>query len=662
MAKTDKTPSRPDAAIFAVLTDVDGTLVTKDKVLTERALAAVRKLKERGVVFTITSGRPPFGMRMLVEPLGLTMPMAAFNGGVIVLPDLSVLDERLLPEYLLPALIDMILSHGLDVWLFRSNDWCVRSLEAPRVSRETSNIQQPPIVLPRFDEMLAGVVKVVGVSEDHPRVAACEAAVQRAFGTQVSAARSQPHYLDVTHPTANKGVVIERLSRYLKIPLESIATVGDQLNDVLMFERSGLSIAMGNASDEVKRRATVTTTSFAEEGFANAVEQFILPRAEPAGGPAVKPTGRLHHLGQSLWLDNITRDLLRSGTLERYIRELSITGLTSNPTIFEQAIKRSSAYDEPIRERAQRGKSSEQLFFELALEDLTQAADLFRPVYDRSAGVDGWVSLEVSPLLANDAVGTLSAAKALFARAARPNLMIKIPGTPACLPAVEEAIFEGIPINVTLLFSREQYLAAAEAFLRGIERRIEAGLQPNISSVASVFISRWDKAVAGVVPDDLRLRLGIAMAQRTYKAYRSLLHSPRWQRIYNAGARSQRLLWASTGSKDPAASDILYVKALTAQFTVITMPEDTVNAFGERGEITTLLRADGDDCEQMVAAFRAVGVDLYSLAARLQEEGTISFVKSWNELMKVIASKAAALAERQLQHDGSSGMPSSPGR
>jgi transaldolase len=635
--------------ISAVLTDVDGTLVTKDKVLTERALTAVKKLRDRGVIFTITSGRPPFGMRMLVEPLGLTMPMAAFNGGVIVLPDLSILDERLLPEYVVPALIDVILSHGLDVWLFRSTDWCVRSIDAPRVSRETSNIQQPPVVVSSFDEMLRGVVKVVGVSDDHPRVAACEAAVQQAFGTQVSAARSQPHYLDVTHPTAHKGVVVERLSRYLKIPLERFATLGDQPNDVLMFQRSGLSIAMGNASDEVKRRADFTTTSFQDEGFANAVEQIILPRAEPAGGPAVRPTGRLHHLGQSLWLDNITRDLLKSGTLSHYIHDFSVTGLTSNPTIFEQAIKKSSAYDADIQRCAHRGKSSEEIFFDLALQDLTEAADLFRPIHDRSSGVDGWVSLEVSPLLAADPVGTLAAAKALFARAARPNLMIKIPGTEACLPAIEEAIFCGIPVNVTLLFSREHYLAAAAAYLSGIERRIELGLSPNVSSVASVFVSRWDGAVAGTVSGDLKWKLGIAMAQRTYKAYRSVLRSPPWQRIYNAGARPQRLLFASTAAKDPSVSDVMYPNALPAQFTVITLPEQTLNAFADHGTITTILRADGERCEDTLAALTAGGIDLYALAARLQAEGTASFVRSWNELMKVIAERAAKLQRTSIK-------------
>ena len=340
----ENTGVRGAQSIAAVLTDVDGTLVTKDKVLTPRALQAVRQLRDRGIVFTITSGRPPFGMRMLVEPLGLTMPMAAFNGGVIVLPDLSILDERQLPDYVLPALVDMIQAHGLDVWLFRSTDWCVRSPNAPRVSRETSTIQCPPLVVPNFDGVLTGVVKIVGVSDDHPRVAACEAAVQKEFGAQVSAARSQPHYLDVTHPTANKGVVVERLSRYLKIPMDRIATLGDQPNDVLMFRKSGLSIAMGNAGADVKRQATFVTTSHGDEGFANAIEQLILPRAEPARGPAVKATGQLHRLGQSLWLDNITRDLLSSGTLDRYIHELSVTGLTSNPTIFEQAIKNSPAY------------------------------------------------------------------------------------------------------------------------------------------------------------------------------------------------------------------------------------------------------------------------------------------------------------------------------
>ncbi len=632
---------RLDAKISAVLTDVDGTLVTKEKVLTERALRAVQQLHDRGIVFTITSGRPPFGMRMLADPLRLKMPMAAFNGGVILLPDQSILDERLLPEYLLPALIDMILAHGLDIFVFRSHDWAVRKLDAPRVSREATTIQQQPKVVRNLEEVMDGVVKITGVSDDHPRVAACEAAMQQAFGTQVSAARSQPHYLDVTHPAANKGVVIERLSRYLKIPLERFATLGDQPNDVLMFERSGVSIAMGNASDDVKRRATHVTTSFADEGFANAVEQIILPHAEPAGGPGVRPTAWLHRLGQSLWLDYITRDVLRSGALKRCIDELSVTGLTSNPTIFEQAIRKSSAYDATIGELAGRGMSPEETFFELALQDLTQAADLFRPIYERSAGVDGWVSLEVSPLLAHDAAGTIAAAKELFDRARRPNLMIKIPGTPAGLYAIEEAIFAGIPVNVTLLFSREHYLAAAEAFVRGIERRIDAGLRPDVASVASMFVSRWDAAIAGKVPEALHAKLGIAMAQRTYKAYRTLLHSPRWQRAYNAGARPQRLLWASTGTKDPLLSDVTYVTALTAQFTVITVPEPTLRAVADHGEITTLLRADGGTCEETLRACEAAGIDLYALAAQLQDEGTKSFVNSWNQLMAIIAAKAS---------------------
>jgi transaldolase len=629
--------------VSAVLSDVDGTLVTKDKVLTPRAIQAVKSLRERGVAFTITSGRPPFGMRSLVEPLGLKLPMAAFNGGAIVLPDLSILDERQLPGYMLPALIDMIQAHGLEIFLFRSTDWYVRSLDAPRVARETSTIQRPPVVVPNFDGVLTRVVKIVGVSEDYPRVEACEAAVQKHFGTQVSAARSQPYYLDVTHPSANKGVVIERLSRYLKIPMEHIAVLGDQPNDVLMFKKSGLSIAMGNASDEVKGQANFVTTSYEEEGFANAVEKFILPHAEPAGGPAVKATGQLHRLGQSLWLDNITRDLLDSGTLQRYIKEFSVTGLTSNPTIFEHAIKNSAAYDASIGKKRAEGKSGETLFFEVALEDLTRAADLFRPIYDRTNGVDGWVSLEVSPSLAYDMDATLAAAKELHERAGRPNLFIKIPGTPEGLAAVEEAIFAGVPINVTLLFSREQYLATAEAYLRGIERRIEAGLKPNVCSVASVFVSRWDVAVAAKVPPELRERLGIAIAQRTYKAYRGVLSSPRWQRSYNAGAHPQRLLWASTGTKDPKASDVLYVKSLAAPFTINTMPEGTLKALADHGEITTLLPADGGNCEEVLGQFASAGIDVYALAAQLQEEGAKSFVKSWEGLMSQLNSKTAEL-------------------
>lgn len=358
----------------------------------------------------------------------------------------------------------------------------------------------------------------------------------------------------------------------------------------------------------------------------------------------MKATHLLHDLGQSLWLDNITRDLLDSGTLQRYIDELSVTGLTSNPTIFDHALKNSTAYDAPIRKKSVNPISDQALFFGLALEDITRAADLLRPVYDRTNGVDGWVSLEVSPLLAHDAAATLAAARDLFARAARPNLFIKIPGTKEGLPAIEEAIFTGVPVNVTLLFSREQYVAAAEAYLRGIERRIDAGLNPSIGSVASVFISRWDVAATSKkVPNHLSGRLGIAIAERTYKAYRSLLNSPRWQRAYNFGARPQRLLWASTGIKDPKASDTLYIKALAAPFTVNTMPEATLNALADHGELGGVLDADRGNCEEVLKLFVEAGVDIDALAAQLQEEGANSFVKSWNDLMDVIASKSAAL-------------------
>ncbi len=360
----------------------------------------------------------------------------------------------------------------------------------------------------------------------------------------------------------------------------------------------------------------------------------------------MKATQLLYDLGQSIWLDNITRDLLDTGRLETYIKELSVTGLTSNPTIFDHAIKNSTAYNSAIHEDLKKGKSGEALFFDLALEDLTRAADLFRPIHDRTDGVDGWVSLEVSPLLAYDTTSTLVAAKELHARAGRSNLLIKIPGTKEGLPAIEAAIFAGIPINVTLLFSREQYVAAAEAFLRGIERRIESGLDPTVASVASVFISRWDVAVATKVPEALRDQLGIAIAKRTYKAYRTLLDSARWQRVYNLGARPQRLLWASTGTKDPAASDILYVKALAAPFTINTMPEETLKALAKHTDLGPLLPADGGDCEQVLAQFAKVGIDVDALAAQLQDEGAKSFVKSWTDLLTVIRSKEADLKSR----------------
>jgi transaldolase len=357
----------------------------------------------------------------------------------------------------------------------------------------------------------------------------------------------------------------------------------------------------------------------------------------------MKATQQLHELGQSLWLDNITRGLLTSGTLAHYIDDFSVTGLTSNPSIFDLAIKDSNFYDDAIRQKRKAGKSGEDLFFDLAIEDLRQAADLFRPVHDATAGKDGWVSLEVSPSLAYDAASTVKEAVQLHARAQRPNLFIKIPGTGEGHTAIEEAIFAGVPVNVTLLFSREHYIAAAEAYMRGIERRIAAGLDPNVRSVASMFISRWDKAVMGKVPAELQNRLGIAIAKRTYKAYRDLLASSRWQKAARAGAPPQRLLWASTGAKDPKASDVLYIKTLAAPDTIDTMPENTLLAFADHGALGEILPEDGGDAESVIAAFAQAGVDVKQLAADLQREGAASFVESWKDLLDCIGSKSATL-------------------
>jgi len=357
----------------------------------------------------------------------------------------------------------------------------------------------------------------------------------------------------------------------------------------------------------------------------------------------MKATQLLHDAGQSLWLDNITRALLESGGLRRYIDELSVTGLTSNPTIFDHAIKNSHDYDAAIREKTAAGTSGEGLFFELALEDLTRAADLFRPIHQATNGVDGWVSLEVSPKLAYDTASTVAAAKELSARAARPNLFIKIPGTREGVPAIEEAIFAGVPVNVTLLFSREHYVAAAQAYVRGIERRVAAGLNPHVGSVASIFVSRWDAAVAGKVPAALQAQLGIAMAKRTYKAYRDLLASDRWLRLLNVGARSQRLLWASTGTKDPKASDVLYVKSLAAPHSVNTIPEKTLLALADHGEIGAMLPHDGGDAEEVLDRFTQAGVDLEALAADLQRDGAAAFVKSWDDLLACLLEKSATL-------------------
>lgn len=355
----------------------------------------------------------------------------------------------------------------------------------------------------------------------------------------------------------------------------------------------------------------------------------------------MKATKLLHDAGQSLWLDNITRALLTSGGLKRYIDEFSITGLTSNPTIYDNAIKNSHDYDAAIQKMA--GKKDEAIFFEVALDDLTRAADFFRPINDRTNGVDGWVSLEVSPRLAYDTAATVAAVKELHTQAARPNLFLKIPGTREGLPAIEESIFAGIPVNVTLLFSREQYIAAAEAYIRGIERRVAAGLNPRVGSVASVFVSRWDVAVTGKVPPALSNRLGIAIARRIYKSYRELLASDRWLRLLNFGARSQRLLWASTGTKDPKAPDVLYVRALAAPHTVNTMPENTLHGLADHGEIGAMLPHDGGDAERELAEFTRAGVNLDALANQLQREGADAFVKSWDDLMGQIAAKGEML-------------------
>jgi transaldolase len=353
-----------------------------------------------------------------------------------------------------------------------------------------------------------------------------------------------------------------------------------------------------------------------------------------------EPTRRLHDLGQRLWLDTISRPLLRSGTLQRYISEFSITGLTSNPTIFEQAFG-GTDYDDSIRVLAAAGLSDEELFFELALQDLTQAADLLRPIFDASQGADGWVSLEVSPLLADNTAHTIQAASRLFERAARANLLIKIPGTAEGVRAVEEVIFDGVPVNVTLLFSREHYLAAAEAYMRALERRLAAGLDPRVASVASLFVSRWDVAVKQEISSPFHNRLGIAMAMRTYRAQRELLASDRWRRLAAAGAVPQRLLWASTGTKDPAAPDTLYVQALAAPDTIDTLPEKTLLAFADHGRIGAVMPADGGYADAVLEEFRREGVDDEALAQRLQREGVEAFATSWHAMLSRIREKSA---------------------
>ena len=445
----------------------------------------------------------------------------------------------------------------------------------------------------------------------------------------------EDHYAHGGLGDAVLSALAEEPVRVYKLAVREIAHSGKSKE---LIEKFGIS--SGHIVNAVKSALAVTPRDAVGAGTSKELRKRSL-------GPAIidknlKPTRRLHDLGQSLWLDNISRGLLTSGTLRRYIDELSVTGLTSNPTIFDHAIKNSNFYDDAIRQKMNQGKVGEALFFELALEDLRQAADLFRPIYDRTNGTDGWVSMEVSPLFAHDTARTVAQAKQLYASAGRPNLFIKIPGTGEGVPAIEEAVFAGVPVNVTLLFSSEQYLAAAEAYMRGVERRIEAGLKPDVHSVASVFISRWDKATAGKVSKALQ-SLGIAVARRAYKAYRQLLDSERWQRLANAGANPQRLLWASTGTKDPNASDTLYIEALAAPFTINTIPDATLLAFVDHGTLRELMPIDGGDAETTIAKFGEAGIDYDQLAADLQREGTESFVKSWNELLGSIASKNVTL-------------------
>jgi len=358
----------------------------------------------------------------------------------------------------------------------------------------------------------------------------------------------------------------------------------------------------------------------------------------------MKATEALHDAGQSIWLDNITRALIDEGTLDRYIGEYSVTGLTSNPTIFDKAIEGGRDYDADIAKRKATGASDEEVFFELAVADLRRAADLFAPIHDRTDGVDGWVSLEVSPLLAHDTGSTIDEAKALHRKAARDNLFIKIPGTAEGLPAIEECIYAGVPVNVTLLFSAKQYQAAAEAYLRGVERRVTDGIDPAVDSVASLFVSRWDKAVTGQVPEQLRDQLGIAVARQVYRAYRELLDSPRWERLANEGARPQRLLWASTSVKDPEAPDVLYVAALAAPFTINTMPDQTLEAFADHGKVGELLPAHDGGSDQIIAAFAKAGIDVSSLADKLQREGADTFVTAWKDLLDRIGSRHKQLS------------------
>jgi transaldolase len=365
---------------------------------------------------------------------------------------------------------------------------------------------------------------------------------------------------------------------------------------------------------------------------------------EPMGAE-LNPAQRLHALGQSLWLDSISRLMLRSGALARYVSELAVTGLTSNPTILGHAMAAGSDYDHSLARLVDAGVTDAQdLVYSLALEDLAEAAALFRPAWERTAGVDGYVSLEVPPDVAYDAQATIALARRLHDQAGFPNLLVKIPGTPPGLTAMEETITAGIGVNVTLLFSDTHYLRTADAYLRALERRRAAGLDLNVPSVASVFISRWDAAADPLLPPALHGRLGLAMAQKTYSSHLQLLSDKRWQTLAEAGARPQRVLWASTSTKDPDLPDSYYLGRLAAPDTIDTVPEKTLLAFADHGDPDQRLAPDYAAAERTISAIADAGVDVDILAERLQRQGAGAFGADWAALLDAMREKAGGPA------------------
>ncbi len=628
--------------IRLVLSDLDGTLITSRRELTEATRRAVRELRGAGIRFALVSGRPPLGLRTIIRELEVDTPVAAFNGGMLIQSDLSILEQRCLSPQLAAQMVAQLDEMGLDPWIYRGREWWVRDLEAPHVAHERDTVGFGPRVARSLnesgDDVLADVVKIVGVSDDLALVERAERELRERMGRAITAARSQNYYLDITHPAANKGTVVDRLAAILQISPAEIATLGDMPSDLAMFARSGISFAVENASPSVQAKATYVVPSNDQDGFAQAASQ-ILKETEMSEEARMNRLVALHErYGQSPWIDSIDRVLIRSGKLHELVHHHGLRGLTSNPTIFEKAMTQSDAYDLQFESLLAQGDwEVKALYEELAIADIQSAADVLRPVYDRARGQDGFASFEVAPSLARDTRRTIDEARAFWKKLNRPNVMIKVPGTEEGVPAVRALIADGINVNITLLFSRDMYRRVAQAYLEGLEDRLAAGKSiDRIASVASFFVSRIDSLVdkkLGERGKELQGKVAIANAKLAYVFFREMIESDRWKKLAAAGAQAQRLLWASTSTKNPKYRDVLYIEELIGRDTVNTMPPATMQAFEDHGVLRESLVEDIEGAKQVLENLSKLGISLDEVTDQLTVDAIRLFSEPFDSLM-----------------------------